>query len=60
MLRELYGTTHEDVWKVLFKGADMPASLTEDRGLSTKRRAHPVGFYITQGIYVPRLVMCWI
>ena len=52
-LRELYDTTHEDVWRVLFKGAEMPPSLTEDRGLSAKRRAHPVGFYISQGIYVP-------
>ena len=52
-LRELYDTTHEDVWRVLFKGAEMPPSLTEDRGLSAKRRAHPVGFYISQGIYLP-------
>ena len=53
MLRELYDTTHEDVWRVLFKGAEMPPSLTEDRGLSAKRRAHPVGFYNCPGIYVP-------
>ena len=53
MLRELYDTTHEDVWRVLFKCTDMPPSLTEDRGLSTKRRAHPVGFYISQGIHLP-------
>ena len=46
MLRERYDTTHEDDWRVLFKGAEMPPSLTE-------RRAHPVGFYISQGIYVP-------
>ena len=53
-LRELYGTTHEDVWRVLFKGAEVPLSLTEDRGLSAKRRANTVGFYISQGIYLPR------
>ena len=44
-LRELYDTTHEDVWRVLFKSAEMPPSLTEDRGLSAKRRANPVSFY---------------
>ena len=38
---------------MLFKSAEMPPSLTEDRGLSAKRRAHLVGFYVSQGIYVP-------
>ena len=41
-LRELFDTTHKDVWKVLFKGAEVPPSLTEDRGLSVKRPANPV------------------
>ena len=41
-LRELYDTTHKDVWRVLFKGAEVPPSLTKDRGLSAKRRAHSV------------------
>ena len=36
-LSELFDTTHKDVWKVLFKGAEVPPSLTEDRGLSAKR-----------------------
>ena len=27
-LRELFDTTHKDVWKVLFKGAEVPPSLT--------------------------------
>ena len=48
-LRELYDTMHEDVWRVLFKSAEMPPSLTEDRGLSAKRRAHPVGFLYLSG-----------
>ena len=52
-LREIYDTTHEDVWRVPFKIAEIPPSLTEGRGLSAKRRANPVGFYISQGIYVP-------
>ena len=52
MLRELFNMTHKDVWKVLFKGAEVPPSLTEDHGLSAKRRANPVSFYISQGIYL--------
>ena len=44
---------HEDVWRVLFKSAEMLPSFTEDRGLSAKRRARLVGFYISQGIYLP-------
>ena len=31
-LSGLFDTTYEDVWKVLFKGAEAPASATEDRG----------------------------
>ena len=41
-LRELYDTTHEDVWRVMFKGAEVPPPLTEDRGLSAKHHANPV------------------
>ena len=53
-LRELFDTMHKDVWKVLFKGAEVPPPLTEDRGLSAKRRTNPVGFHISQGIYLPQ------
>ena len=53
-LRELFDTTHKDVWKVLFKGAEVPPPLTEDRGLSAKRHANPVSFYISQDIYLPQ------
>ena len=35
-LSDLFDTTHKDVWKVLFKGDEVPPSLTEDRGLSAK------------------------
>ena len=55
MLRELYDTTHKDVWRVLFKSAEIPPPLNEDRGLSAKRHANPVSFYISQGIYLPQL-----
>ena len=30
-LRGLFGTTHEDVWKVLFKASEVPPPITEDR-----------------------------
>ena len=54
-LRELFDTTHKDVWKVLLKGAKVPPPLTEDRRLSAKRHANPVSFDISQGIYLPQL-----
>ena len=41
-MRELFDMTHKDVWKVLFKGTEVPPPLTEDRGLSAKRPANPV------------------
>ena len=34
-LSGLFDTTYEDTWRVLFKGADAPASATEDRGFSS-------------------------
>ena len=39
MLRELFDTTHKDIWKVLFKASEVPPPITKDRGLSAKR--HP-------------------
>ena len=49
MLRELFDTTHKDVWKVLFKGAEVPPPLTEDRGLGAKLPANPVSLlYLTK------------
>src|SRR3954468_11802731 len=41
-LRELFDMMHQDIWKVLFKSAEVPPPLTEDRGLSAKRHANPV------------------
>ena len=50
-LSRLFNTTYEDAWKVLFKGAEAPASATEDRGFSMQRHAHAVSyFYLLQGI----------
>ena len=52
-LRKLFDTTHKDVWKVLFKGAEVPPSLTEDRGLSVKRPANPVSSVHLVGYLFP-------
>ena len=48
-LRELFDTTHKDVWKVLFKAAEVPPPITRDRVLSAKRPANPVSsLYFTR------------
>ena len=44
MLRELFDTMHKDVWKVLFKAAEVPPPITEDHGLSAKRRTNLVRY----------------
>ena len=41
-LSRLFDTTYEDAWKVLFKGAEAPASATEDRGFSAQCHASAV------------------
>ena len=41
-LSGLFDTRYEDAWKVLFKGAEAPASATEDRGFSSQRQASEV------------------
>jgi len=43
-LRRLFDTTYEDAWKVLFKGAEAPASASEDRGYSSQRHASEVSY----------------
>ena len=52
-LSELFDMTHKDVWRVLFKGAEVPPSLTEDRGLSAKRPVNPVSFAHLVGYLLP-------
>ena len=52
-LSELFDTTHKDVWRMLFKGAEVPPSLTEDRGLSAKRLAHSVSLIQPLGYLFP-------
>ena len=41
-LSRLFDTTYEDAWKMLFKGAEAPASASEDRGYSSQRHASKV------------------
>ena len=44
-LLELFGTMHEDIWKVLFKAGETPPPTTEDCGLSSKRQANSVSSF---------------
>ena len=48
-LLELFGTTHEDMWKVLFKAGETPPPTTQDRGLSLKRQANSVSSFMFSG-----------
>ena len=51
-LSGLFDTMYEDVWKVLFKGAEAPASTTEDRGFSSQRPADEVSDFVLYGTFV--------
>ena len=56
-----FDTTYEDVWKVLFKGAEAPASATEDRGFSSQRPADEVSDFVLYGMLVfHSLTLCGI
>ena len=48
-LRELFDTTHQDIWRVLFKSTEVPPPLTEDRRLSAK---HPTN--LVRSLYLIR------
>ena len=50
-LSRLFDTMYEDAWKVLFKGAEAPASAIEDHRFGVQRQANAVScFYLLQGI----------
>ena len=50
-LSRLFDTTYEDAWKMLFKGAEAPASATEDRRFNVQHHASAVScLYLLQGI----------
>ena len=49
-VRELFDTTQKDVWKVLFKDAEVPPPTTEDHRFCAKRQASTVSLvYPLQG-----------
>nr|XP_045084079.1 uncharacterized protein LOC120963971 [Aegilops tauschii subsp. strangulata] len=52
-LQELFGMTHEDIWRVLFKAGEMPPPMTEDRGLSLKRQANSAWIKVAEEINCP-------
>ena len=60
-LSGLFDTTYEDVWKVLFKGAEAPASAIEDRRFSLQRPADEVSDFVLYGTLVfHSLTLCGI
>ena len=56
-LQELFGTTHKDAWKVLFKATEIPPPTPEDRGLHAVRLAHPVSFLTITRCTFPSILM---
>ena len=60
-LNRLFDTTHEDAWKVLFKGAKVPPPITEDRGFCAKRQASAVSCFTSHRILIfHSLTLCGI
>ena len=51
-LSGLFDSTYEDVWKVLFKSAEVPPPITEDRGFSAKRQASAVSCFTLHRILI--------
>ena len=49
-MQEIFDTTHEDVWKVLFKATEVRPPIAEDHGLGAKHPANPVSSYILQDV----------
>ena len=60
-LNGLFDTMYEEVWKVLFKGAEAPASATEDRGFSSQHPADEVSDIVLYGtLVIHSLTLCGI
>ena len=55
MLLELFGTTHKEIWKALFKTSEVPPPLSEDRGLSASRLASPVSPLVITRCFLPSI-----
>ena len=51
-LRELYGSSHKDIWKVLFKSGKPWLGSAEDRGYQLSRSASPVSYCCAMSIHV--------
>ena len=51
-LNRLFDMTHEDAWRVLFKGAAVPSPITKDREFSAKRYASAVSCFTSYMIFV--------
>ena len=51
-LNRLFDTTHEDAWRVLFKSAEVPPPITEDREFSAKRQASALSCFTFHRILV--------
>ena len=51
-LRQFFGTTHEDIWKVLFKANETWPKTTEDRGHDLAHPASSVSFPLFQGVFL--------
>ena len=49
-LRRLYGMTHKDAWKALFKASEVPPPTSEDRGLHAARPPSQMSFQATLGL----------
>ena len=45
-LSRLFDTKYEEAWRVLFKGAEAPASATEDRGFRSQHPADEVNDFV--------------
>ena len=59
-LNRLFDTTHEDAWRVLFKSAEVPPPITEDRGFSAKRHASAVSCFTSYRIFVIYIYIDWL
>ena len=54
-LRELFDAMHKDVWKVLFKAAEVPPPVTEDRGSAQSTPPIRQVFYVLQDAPSPNI-----
>ena len=45
-VQNFFRMTRMKLWKVLFKTGEVPPPTSEDRGLSVKRRANPVSYFM--------------